>query len=296
MSTRRPLPWLSVLLNLLLPPAGHFYLREPARATALLALQLAFWCAAAMTPLSLLPGGLALIVLLAVGYRLFVLVDVLRLGRAAVTAGHSSMAAGRLAAWMTVLLAAGWAMPRALDGVRRVQAYRMPTRSMEPAILVGDFFLVDRGRQARSTPRPGDLLAVVQPGSAGIVVLKRCVALAGDEVRIEDGELQLNGVPAPEALQGSRASSKIQPRGQRQSSIYRGLGNADQFGPLRVPAGQLFLLGDSRDRSADSRFFGPVPVADVIGRAELVYWSWDGQAGKPRWDRIGIRVAHAAIE
>ena len=64
----------------------------------------------------------------------------------------------------------------------------------------------------------------------------------------------------------------------------------DNFGPVRIPRDALFLMGDNRDNSNDSRYWGTLPAHDVLGRAHVIYWSWDGGRSKVRWERIGTQL------
>lgn len=142
----------------------------------------------------------------------------------------------------------------------------VPTGSMENTILVGDHVLVfklfdgpelpfSHLRLPRlRTPKRGDLVSFLAPATHGIVFLKRVVAVGGDTVAMRDGRLYVNGAPVVESYA---------PRAEREPNV----------APRRLSPGELFVLGDNRDLSDDSRDFGPVPVSAVIGRPVAVVWS-----------------------
>jgi signal peptidase I len=103
------------------------------------------------------------------------------------------------------------------------------------------------------------------------------VAVEEDTVKIINKKLYINGVQVPDPhgvyTDESSFSGEVQKR--------------DNFGPATVPKGTLFVLGDNRDRSLDSRFWGYVPLRDVRGKAFIIYWSWDSQGTAVRWGRLG---------
>lgn len=149
----------------------------------------------------------------------------------------------------------------------------VPTPSMEGTVLVGDHlvllklpygpripFTSYRVPQWR-TPKPGEIVAFRSPVEPSEVYLKRVIATAGDTVEIQHGILYVNGVRMPEDYARVRATR----RWSWQENI----------SPRRVPANSLFVLGDNRDNSEDSRYWGPVPVANVIGEPVVVFWSYD---------------------
>jgi len=106
--------------------------------------------------------------------------------------------------------------------------------------------------------------------------VKRVIAVEGEVVEIRDKELLVNGVPR------QVPSAVFTQRERLQAETHR-----DNIGPLVVPRGRVFVLGDNRDHSFDSRFWGFVKMIDVEGKALAVYWSADGDEGAVRWDRIG---------
>lgn len=149
----------------------------------------------------------------------------------------------------------------------------VPTASMEGTVLVGDHLLMFKlpyGPNIPFTsyrlpqlrvPKPGEIVAFRSPVEPDEIYLKRVIAVAGDIVEIRRGLLYVNGALMPEKYARVRPSR----RWTWQENI-----------PAeRVPAGSLFVLGDNRDNSEDSRYWGPVPAASVIGEPLFVFWSYD---------------------
>lgn len=160
-----------------------------------------------------------------------------------------------------------------------VKAYRIPTGSMEPTLMRGDHILVDR-RTLILDPSRGDLIVYQDPADPGRDFVKRVVAMGGDTVEIRDKELIVNGQAVPESYVIHR-EAEVVPGGENPR---------DNYGPVTVPPGSCFVLGDNRDQSYDSRFSGFVETATIKGRVRCVYWSWDAGNNRVRWDRIGLEV------
>ncbi len=160
-----------------------------------------------------------------------------------------------------------------------VQAFAVPSESMLPTLMVGDHILVNKFvfQQTAATLLParevrrGDLVLFRHPHEAAEVVIKRCPTIAGDRLRLVDKRLLVDDVPVAEP-QVVHIDPHVYPRSQFLSSELR---NRDNFGPLQVPDGHIFCLGDNRDVSRDSRVWGPVPTRAAIGRAVLVAWSFE---------------------
>lgn len=182
--------------------------------------------------------------------------------------------------WMlAVALAAGWWL---------AQPFRIPTESMRDTLLAGDHVLVSKWDFGLAVPFTAlHLPAVHQPTRGDLVVfryprdrrqdyVKRCVALGGDTVEIRDKQLAIDRQPVEEPYV-IHTDGSVRPGGYD----YR-----DNYGPYRVPAGELFVMGDNRDDSEDSRQWGTVKPELLIGRPLLVYWSWDAARHRPRWGRL----------
>ena len=136
-----------------------------------------------------------------------------------------------------------------------LEAFRVPSESMVPTLEVGDRFLANKFIYRMSEPERGDVIVFrsVEGGDEDLV--KRIVAVAGDEVSVENGVLRVNGEP--------------------QDEPYTNKGFPDDgsfFGPTRVPEGEVFVMGDNRANSRDSRFFGPVPLENIEGEAFASFW------------------------
>ena len=170
-----------------------------------------------------------------------------------------------------------------------VQAYRIPSQSMEPTLVVGDHLLINKfvfgagaGRWGPLIPqrevRPGDLVTFRGVEDPAHELLKRCVATEGTEVEIDSKMLLVDGHEVNEAAYVVHSDARVYPRSE---FLHESFWRRDAYGPEPVPAGSLFCLGDNRDISRDSRFFGPVGTELVRGRPLLVYWSRDAEAG--RW-------------
>jgi len=156
-----------------------------------------------------------------------------------------------------------------------VQAYHIPTESMENTLLVGDYLLVNKFSYHFDDPKPGDIIVFQYPLNPNKDFVKRCIAVEGQVVEMRDKVLYVDGKPEESASSMKYSDPKILPGS---------LSNRDNFGPLRVPPGQLFVLGDNRDNSRDSRVWGFLEKKFVKGKAVGIYWSWAPDPDAPKWE------------
>jgi signal peptidase I len=162
--------------------------------------------------------------------------------------------AGRLSA-RTMVVAAAAALVALLAVFAFVaEPFKIPSSSMLPTLRPGDQVVANKLAYRFGDPHRGDLVVLHEPGN-GTVLLKRLVALPGERVAIEDGRLLVDGRRVPEPY-------------VRDRRLIDGL----YFGPVQVPAGHVFVLGDRRSDSLDSRRFGPVRRGDLIGRVDVRVW------------------------
>ena len=170
-----------------------------------------------------------------------------------------------------------------------IQAYKIPSGSMKPTLLIGDHILVSKFNYGiklpliRSTllpigtPKRGDIVVFIYPEDRSKDFIKRLIGVPGDTIEIRDKKILINGLPYKDKhgvyVDHLIIPGSVQPR--------------DNFGPVTVPKQKLFVMGDNRDESYDSRFWGMVDQRDVLGKALIIYWSWNGEDRDVRWNRIG---------
>ena len=170
-----------------------------------------------------------------------------------------------------------------------VQAFKIPSGSMLDTLQIGDHILVNKFAYGidipflgipllpGKTPRRGDVIVFKYPNDPDKDYIKRVVGVGGDEIAVMNKQLFVNQKPVKEDYI-IHTESRVQPV-------------RDIFGPVRVPDHKLFVMGDNRDNSSDSRFWGFLDVDAVRGKAFLIYWSWNDRAtsafDRVRWSRIG---------
>lgn len=143
-----------------------------------------------------------------------------------------------------------------------VQPFSMPTHSMENTIHMGDRLLVDKTAYGASDPKRGDLVCYTQIyNNKTLIFVKRCIGVPGDRLEMKNKVLYLNGIKTDEPYV-MHQDPKVYPASEAPR---------DNFGPVIVPAGSFFVMGDNRDASADSRFSGFVKKESVKGRAIKIY-------------------------
>ena len=187
-----------------------------------------------------------------------------------------------------------------------VEPFRIPSGSMIPTLRIGDFILVNRFAYglrcpignckfvAVGEPERGDVVVFRYPVDPKVDFIKRVVGLPGDNIRYVDKQLTVNGVlAAQETLGRFEEGSNVEAQESLGAVRHQILTNADrpvQDFEFTVPEGQYFMMGDNRDGSSDSRYWGTVPAAYLKGRAFFVWMSWDSAAMRPVWSRIGHSI------
>lgn len=194
-----------------------------------------------------------------------------------------------------------------------VEPFRIPSGSMKPTLLEGDFILVNKfdygvrvpllGKKiiAVGDPERGDIVIFRNPKNPSIDYIKRVIGVPGDTVSYKDKTIYLNGKPLTKTYLGkkldndqfgnmynvswfSEASDKFT------HDIYNHPTVGKEMAEITVPEGHYFMMGDNRDNSEDSREWGFVPDDLVLGKAFLIWMSWDAPAKDVRWKRIGKSI------
>lgn len=175
-----------------------------------------------------------------------------------------------------------------------IQAFKIPTGSMIPTLLIGDHLLVNKVvlgtpvdipftnihlfyMPGLRKPRKGDIIVFKYPKNPGRDFIKRVIAVEGDVIESKNKEIFVNGKKLIESYTYYVDDTYLSTR--------------DSFGPLAIPPGKVFVMGDNRDQSSDSRYWGFVDASQIKGKAMIIYFSWNGKdtsfINKIRFNRIG---------
>jgi signal peptidase I len=160
------------------------------------------------------------------------------------------------------------------DYVFGYDMFRFSSGSMANTLLIGDNVIANTWAYRNEYPKPGDVIVFRFPGDQTIKYIKRVVAIGGDTIEIKDGVMLVNNTVIKEPYLNERYTQRTKTLG---------------IPPTLIPKDHYFVLGDNRDHSNDSRYWGFVPGSDVLGKTEFVWFSYDKTEGI-RWDRIGLIV------
>lgn len=301
--TSRRIPWIALALSFLSAGVGHLYCGRIAKGLPLyfawLLVPLGITTAALLPP-SLISFVLLVLlpVIVVLGVYLYAALDAWRLARE-IGPSYSLRDYNRAGLYGLLIAVQLIYSIGLIAGVRSFvyEAFLIPTGSMSPTILPGDRVLARKLSTRDHVPERGDLIVYRNPAPTGAdSFIGRVVALAGDHLEIKGDELFINGkelerdrVPA-ESLKflGSQPHSQVafeEDSGHRYLVTY-GDSNDERPAPANVdttiPDHHVFVLGDNRDRANDSRQFGPVHLADVVGHVEYIYWP------AVTWSRFGV--------
>ena len=197
------------------------------------------------------------------------------------------------------------------------EPFRIPTGSLEPTLLAGDFILVNKFDYGIRLPvahtkiiprgdlKRGDIIVFRYPPNPSVDYIKRLIGLPGDRISYIDKVLYVNGKKIPQQFEKNAVDygdDGLSWNVEQKQEDFFGVKHSiyqiptrpdDDFKDLVVPAGMYFAMGDNRDDSADSRYWGFVPDKNIIGKASVIWMSWDSRADlmhKIRWNRIGTII------
>lgn len=204
-----------------------------------------------------------------------------------------------------------------------IQAYTIPTASMEDTLLVGDFLLVNKFVYGMRTPdwigipytdigfdvpwvyrfpaikdpEPYDVIIFRYPKDTSKDYIKRCIAVGGQSIEVVNKKVYVDSVAFPKPPHMKHIDRRTFRRNQTALfSTFRDLGSRDNYGPITIPEDHYWAMGDNRDNSEDSRVWGFVPHDNIVGQALIIYFSWDSNVpwtrfyNKIRFDRMGTVI------
>ena len=291
--------WLALLLGLFLPGLGQIYNGQLNRAAWFM---LGFWVFG--IPLlgllvryfpdewtaSLMLGsiGLALIIWLLGCLDAFIQARYRADYRAAAWQGAGTYL-------FLILLVTVCLFPLLAQQIRKhwIEPFRIPSASMDPALIAGDFIYADKHYNClgcEPSMQRGDIITFTYPNNRSMGYIKRVIGLPGDQIKIRGQTVTVNNTALTVASTRQQGAVVVQERYEQRQwpVIWKNPRAVLPVTEVTVPAGQIFVLGDNRSNSNDSRYFGTVPLADVTGRARQVWFSYNSELGGLQWDRVGL--------
>jgi signal peptidase I len=295
---KRRKPLFALLMSFVLPGYGQLYNGEVNKAIwlflcfALLTVPAVAVIALYLSPDWMLPAFLIGLVLV-LGVWLYGMVDAFRSARRQpdyVLQGwqHSGMYV------LAFLLCNTVALPLLIDYVRQhqVESFKVPSGSMEPTVMTGDMLFADKRYNCpgcKTAVQRGDIAVFTYPNDRTKYFIKRIIGLPGDKLQINGTDVSINGkslkmqeTPLPKGTQVTETDGKT-----TWQVVWTTDGKNLPQTDLTIPAGNIFAMGDNRSASNDSRFFGTVPLQDVVGKARQVWLSLDNKGQHVRWERSG---------
>jgi signal peptidase I len=159
-----------------------------------------------------------------------------------------------------------------------VQAFKIPSGSMIPTLQIGDHILVNKFIYRFADIERGDIIVFKFPKDESRDFIKRVIGIPGDKIEIRDKKVYINDkeLNEPYAVHEEQGGASYHPR--------------DVFGPIIIPENKFFMMGDNRENSMDSRFWGFLDKQKIKGKAFIIYWSWDSVNFGVRWSRLAMML------
>lgn len=274
-------PCITFLLSLFCPGLGHMYIGLLRKGIILATIGALYIHLLSLGLMGMTFESLAMYVIIAIAYFIYIIVD------SVITAfrkqdyqlkQYNNWRFYVSFAILTLCLNVGSSAVSKRYGA--LEAFKTPSGSMMGTLLVGDHLIADRTYPGAAAPTRGDIIIFRYPMDPRKNFIKRVIATGGDTVEIVDKRVRLNGlfIPEPYALHTDSAV------------LDAAEGRRDNIPPATVPEGSVFVLGDNRDDSHDSRYWGFVEDKDIKAKALYIYWSWNTVTSTPRFKRIGALI------
>jgi signal peptidase I len=301
-------PCIALLLSVLAPGLGHIYCGKPAKGLVLFFLGFVFFpiivfCPQNVSSAFILAAILASIILL-IAVFFYAVVDAWFLAKR-IDEHYEVKKYNQWYLYVLVIIISLSYPPVMSYSIRQslIQAYVTAAGSMLPNLLVKDYVILNKTAYRHRLPEIGDVIAFKPPNDRNLIYVKRIVALPGDTIEVKDNILYINDMPLQYRKAAPLPYVKVSPDSSsviesgiageiveeiRSNKSYRiqlfkssGANSSADFAKTIVPDMYCFVLGDNRDNSLDSRHFGPVPLADILGKVDFIYLP----AGS--WSRFG---------
>ena len=277
-------PWLAGILTFCTIGLGHIYTGHPQKGLFLFFVGQGALVAVFLPLLYYYPTAQTLLISLLAGFAFFLycLFDAIKLSRQ----NRNGYALKKYNKWYVYLgcwLVATFAIQSFVNASIKtllMEAYKIPAGSLKPTLLIGDQILAKKLLAVRQGADRGDIIIFPFPEKPEKDFIKRVVATGGETIEIVDKKVFINGEAIDEPYTVHSDTH----------TFSKNINARDNFGPFTVPENAVFVMGDNRDNSYDSRFWGVVENSAIKGKAYTIYWSWDKENNKVRWDRIGKRI------
>ena len=277
MSNKPRRPWIAALLTFVSRGLGHLYAGKPWRGGILFGIEKMLLIVFAVLVIVITPNAffLLLAVLCGFAYTIYCAADAFIIARQ--KKEHYELAKyNRWFAYLGYFVLTSLLISSLMSTLIKsnlIEAFKISSGAMVPTLLAGDHVLANKHIYKIFEPKRGDIIIFPYPEDPKRNFVNRLVGIEGDVVELRSGRLYLNGNEQAETYLSKTDDSKVNTRGN--------------YGPVTVRPGTLFFLGDNRERSLDSRVYGFVPRHTIKGRVQTLYWSWDTDNLRVRWDRIG---------
>lgn len=273
-TTKKRSAFVAVLFNVICPGLGFLYVGKPRYAVALQLSMLLLFALISWTKIIFIPLGMLAVATV----NLVVLIGSIA-GAGLIARRQPEVELLKTQRWYVYV---GFAVIIFIVGNFLIgnrgqlfghESFRFPSNSMDETILLGEYFISNTWKYRSQAPQRGDLIVFRFPGDPSIKYAKRVIGLPGDRIEIRNGVLQVNGAPLSEPY--------VKPENNLRSP--------EEPVSYQVPETGYFVLGDNRDHSNDSRYWGAVPKENVYGSIEFIWFSFDPASGI-RTNRIGQHV------
>ncbi len=260
---RKPLT--ALVLSFLTSGLGQLYNGQLRKAVLLYILGLLIVVLLPFSSLFFSLRGMVCLFAIVIGYMIFVMID------AAITARRlHTIKAKKYNKWyfyILIILINAFLINSLLAPfmILPIKAYKLPAASMTPTLMIGDRVIVNKTYYTDKKPHRGDVVIFPEPSDPRKDFIKRVIGLPGETIEILGKKVYINGQPLEEPYI----------MGAPERGLPAGMAATEKFGPVTVPDGKLFVLGDNRDNSLDSRHFGFVDIAALKGKALYIYWAKD---------------------